>query len=782
MINIRGYIMETFIVLPTTLVIFSLIYFNSISKVMVRCLLYNVIGVLLLLGFNTTIQAQSTQYRAQCGLSAAEGEAIKNRMLDNRRQRADLLATFERGRGNDSTVYVPIQFHIVRATDGSGGETVKDVLDNLCKLNEDYLHLNVEFYLAGPIRYINQDLLYEGSLVNGVDDYYMGLYKVDGVVNIFIGNNIDNGSAGGTTLGYYTPALDVMYAIRASVNRTATTLTHELGHFFSLPHTFNGWENLQYGTVMANTTGRTPSVTTAGVPVEVIIRSGGQENCQIAGDAFCDTDPNYLFGFYGSTYNNGCDFAGTATDPNGWMFRPEMIAAKPDRFKFGEDNANLTELRLRNLSTKDIIYPKTLIVVETQYTLGGNTVTMWQDTIGDSDSTDIYCAANADNDILETGALDVVPGFITTGSHTLDLNVTSAASSLSFIPAPAKYTITTSTGVHQIDMDSLRVTNTSSSATVPAGTVITLNDILLNNGTQVSTDSRTLSLPNALAPNQSYTFSAAALTHSSNTGIAGVTFNVNTFAPYQTVTGTTSDNVMSYYDDACATLFSTEQGDAMKMDIASRGFATLYSKPTDITITETATVISPLMGAVAPQPTINFQWNPVSGATIYHVHIYEINFLNQPLFGGEEYEFMVTGTNAWMAVEPDKRYGWRVYPLNATSFCTPNLGSVQANFQVYNWSVDVNKVEGEIESSKVYPNPSGKDQNVMLEIKSAVVGEAQISIYNSIGQDVMPAQTIELAKGDNVQKLNTNALSPGLYIINIETKNGRASHKLVIKE
>lgn len=758
------------------------------SKVMVRCLLY-VMGVFLLLGFqNSSVQAQTpnaTHNHAQCGVDLAEGQAIKNRMLDNRRNKVELLERFERGRGNDSTVYVPIQFHIVNKSDGTGGESNQDILDNLCRLNADYAGINVEFYLAGPTRVINQDLLYTNSFDNGMANYFMGLYRVPGLVNIFVGNAISNSQSGGTTLGYYTSGLDIIYAIQGSVRGSGTTLTHELGHFFGLPHTFFGWENSNYGTVMANTTGRTPTITTATTPVEYIARSGGLENCQIAADGFCDTDANYLFGFFGSLYNTGpgnCEYAATAMDPRGWLFRPETINPTPSRFKILEDETVLEEMWLKNNSSKDKIYPKTLIVVETEYTVGGTTTMMWQDTIGDSDSTDIYCNTNADDNIIGTGVLDLKKGFVNLNNHRLDVNVTApSAPSLTFAAAPAEYSITPATGNHRTDMDSLRVTNTSATVTVAAGTNVIATDIFYNGGTQVSSGDRTYTLPNALAPGESYTFSPVDLRVDA-TLLAGVTFGVNTYAPYKDTTGTTSNNVMSYYNDVCATDFSVEQGDAMKMDIASRGFATLYSTPSDIVITDTAVVLHPEDNSIAPQPLVHFAWNPTNGATMYHIHIYEINAIGAPLLGGQEFDVMVTGTNYWQTLNSGSRFEWVVTPLNAITFCDGGLASKKAKFLVFNWNVGVENIEAEIQSSKIYPNPTSTRQDVILEVESTIIGDAQITIFNSIGQEVMPTQAISLVPGNNVQKLTTSTLAAGLYVVNVKTANGTTSHKLLIKE
>jgi len=762
---------------------------------MVRCLLY-IMGVVLLLGVtSSSIKAQSTHNHAQCGVGLEAGQAIKDRMLDNRRRQAELLQQFESSRGNDSTVWVPVQFHIVNKSDGTGGESVADVLANLCRLNADYKHINVEFYLGGPIRVINQDLLHINEIGDAMGQYFMGLYRRAGMVNVYVGGNITGSPGGGQILGYYTPSIDVIYCRKQNVDGNSTTLTHELGHFFSLPHTFSGWENLNYGDVVDNTTGRTPSVTPNGALVENIIRSGGTENCQIAGDAFCDTDANYLFGYYNASYNNGCDYAATAHDPLGRLYRPEVIAPQPLKFRMKGGEKFPDRMELTNASNKDKLYPKTLVVVQTNYVLGIDTIMMFQDTIGDSDETKLACPAGASNNVIGGGGNQTDFGFINFGDHYVDMNVSSpTAPSLSFLSGQPRYEVTSATGFHNIFVDSIRVTNTSTTVTVPISTDIVVTDIFFNGAAPISSAARVYPLPVALAPGESYTLKYAFPTAELRAGaenltsVAGVSFTMDTYAPNQTASGTTSENVMSYYNDACATLFSVEQGDAMKADIASRGFATLYSAPSDISFTDTVSLINPIEAAVSPTPLVNFQWSALPGATMYHIRIEEMSCVFSNVVISLVDDFMSTSTNEWRELEASaagKCYRWTVTPINATSFCDTTstaFKSEAANFTVYDWAVGVDQVESKIESTKIYPNPSGQNQDVILEIKSSIIGDAQVSVYNSIGQVVMPSQTVNLVEGDNVQQLNTSSLPAGLYVINIETNGETSSHKLVIKD
>ncbi len=756
---------------------------------MVRCLLYTMVGLFLSAGiFQTNVQAQSAHNHATCGVDFHEDEAIKTRMLNNRRNRVQLLSEFENSRSGANVVYVPVQFHIVNKSDGTGGETVQDVLDNLCRINNDYAPIGVEFYLSGPIRVINQDLLYNNDQSSAMATYFMGLYRQTGVVNVFVGNRISNGSLGaGTVLGYYTSGIDVIYAIRSSVNANATTLTHEMGHFLGLPHTFSGWEGSDYRGVMANTTGRTPTATLAGVPIENIPRTGGLDNCQLAADAFCDTDANYLFGFLRTVYNggtNGCEFLGTAIDPNGFMFRPDMLADRPERFKILEDDDELEEVWIDNLSTKDQIYRKTLIGVEAEYTFNGATTTLWVDTLGNSDTTEVFCPTNTSKNIIGRNPGTTKPGFINMNGHKLNVNITAPnAASLTFAAARAVYTITSLSGNHRIEMDSLRVTNTSTITTVPVGESVVITDVFSNgSGVQISSDSRTVTLPNALAPGESYTFPAFDL-RVDVSSIAGVQFGMKTYAPYRAITGTTSSNVMSYYGDLCATDFSVEQSEAMKMDIVARGFQTLYDDPTDIVITQPATVTYPNDGSISPTPLVNFRWDAVPGATMYHIQICEINIFNACLLNGETYDFITTGTDAWKTLSPNKRYRWTIMPLNAISFCDrAGLESSPATFEVFNWAVGVDQIEENTTTTRVYPNPTSKNQQVVLEITAEKAGDATITMMNSIGQTVMTAQTLNVTEGINVERLSTANLAAGLYIINIETNGLTTSHKLVIQE
>lgn len=184
--------------------------------------------------------------------------------------------------------YVPLKVHIVGNDDGSGYISVGTVLTDICNLNSQYAETGFYFYLYGDIDYINSSDYYTGDFTAGQD--MMINHSVDNAVNLFfVGDPAGN-------CGYYSPYGDAVALANSCSAIGNGTIAHEIGHFFSLVHTFNGWE---YGT---------PSMADQ--------ENVDGSNCNSAGDGFCDTPPDYL------AYRWYCP-GPVETDPEGQTFQSD---------------------------------------------------------------------------------------------------------------------------------------------------------------------------------------------------------------------------------------------------------------------------------------------------------------------------------------------------------------------------------------------------------------------------------------------------------------------------
>lgn len=239
-----------------------------------------------LLGFGILLLFTSQFSMAQDKGCATVMSPEKLEWLRSFQQKLDNNQTFYQKNG---LFYVPVQIHVVRKSDGTGGLRAELVQEALCKANSDFAPAGLYFYMANPVNFINDDLLWRGE--NG------GIYttadeqKIPNVVNIYFHGFSD------TWCGVYFPFPDIVLVQNSCANYGSSTLTHELGHFFSLPHTFSGWEG-----------GNTPPISDR----ERIDKS----NCRSAGDGFCDTGPDYVARRW------SCPLTEELTDPSGTPFKP----------------------------------------------------------------------------------------------------------------------------------------------------------------------------------------------------------------------------------------------------------------------------------------------------------------------------------------------------------------------------------------------------------------------------------------------------------------------------
>lgn len=192
-----------------------------------------------------------------------------------------------------TTYNIPVQFHLVGLDAGGGLLKLKQLFSDICLLNEQFASTGFHFYMYDWPNYIFNNLWYNHDYANG--SAMMIQNNVDEVVNIYL-----VGDPAGSC-GYYTWGPDAIAVANSCAGDGNSTIAHELGHYFSMPHTFNGWE------------GETP---------DNPIPDGDQEymdgsNCNDVADYFCDTPPDYL------SYRWPCPYTDNFEDPDGVPIHPD---------------------------------------------------------------------------------------------------------------------------------------------------------------------------------------------------------------------------------------------------------------------------------------------------------------------------------------------------------------------------------------------------------------------------------------------------------------------------
>jgi len=272
-------------------------------------------AIILVAGLLAMSTANAQEQRGICGTTLDDQLLFESRLLDNIEKANSGQVATER----DAIQYIPVHFHLVGDASGNGKVKESRVLDQLCALNTAFAPMEFRFYLRPhPVHgtIFNYTLNNNNIYSNQSAWTTMNAQRHPNALNVYIVDVANSGgNQQGLTLAYYSPPRDWVVCRRDQISGVSnnSTLPHEFGHFFSLQHTFLGWESDPFDDTYPGWP-TAPATSPGGVATERV----NQTNCTTAADKLCDTPPDYNFG-YGS---NDCAYSDGAKDPNGTLVDP----------------------------------------------------------------------------------------------------------------------------------------------------------------------------------------------------------------------------------------------------------------------------------------------------------------------------------------------------------------------------------------------------------------------------------------------------------------------------
>ena len=182
----------------------------------------------------------------------------------------------------------PISAHVFQHDLGFGGLNSSILERAIDTMNARYAPLGIEFYLCGPINYIDRTDLWDFD--RSQEENELMPYLIPNTINIFFAREVTSGSTGLCGYSNFPWSTNDFIVMNNGCTANGATLSHELGHYFGLLHTHS--------------------------PGELVSRV----NCSFAGDECCDTpaDPT----LDNNNVNQNCEYIGTETDFNGNSYMP----------------------------------------------------------------------------------------------------------------------------------------------------------------------------------------------------------------------------------------------------------------------------------------------------------------------------------------------------------------------------------------------------------------------------------------------------------------------------
>lgn len=234
---------------------------------------------------------------------------------------------------------VPVIYHIIRRSNGTGGANVADLDEALDTVNARYAPVDLQFYRCLEPNYIDNDGLFAIVKSDSMPTLNMiSTNNNDNALNIYFCNyvvNADSSSLCGLANFPWNAGRWILMDNGCALN--GSTLSHEIGHYFGLLHTHETSNGAEH-----------------------VTRNSGDAcyNCTTAGDGLCDTEADPELG--SANLSASCNYTGTTLDT--------CTIPDPDIFTaYNPDPTNLMSYSLKEC--RDFFSPGQYAIILQSYLL-----------------------------------------------------------------------------------------------------------------------------------------------------------------------------------------------------------------------------------------------------------------------------------------------------------------------------------------------------------------------------------------------------------------------------
>ena len=272
-------------------------------------------ALILMTGVSLSIYGQSVP---RCGTSAKDLDSIQKRLIANKSSLYRKQSTNATSRSRE-TVFIPLKFHLVGRDNGSARIESSKVFDQMCTLNETFEELGVQFYIKDGFNYVNNTQIFDngGNSTSLGTQGIMSSIRDDSAVDVFLIRDAQDPTRTnvGFTLGVYFGDRDWIVVENTEIQSGGMTLPHEIGHFFSLPHPFRGWDGEPYDPAIHGSPAPISAPGRGQNGAAILTELADGSNCETAGDMICDTRADYLY--FSQIDNFNCRYRVPLIDPTG---------------------------------------------------------------------------------------------------------------------------------------------------------------------------------------------------------------------------------------------------------------------------------------------------------------------------------------------------------------------------------------------------------------------------------------------------------------------------------